>query len=407
MASKRFDFITLHEALELLDVSRSTFDRWRRKKQLPYTKIGKEIMIDKGELERWFRLHTSQGREAYAGERHEGRRPAAALQPLVVTVGYQSRWAQIWTSLVMKELGWFEEELANLIPERVVQVRWHDGAHGPALVQGMIGGHIHIASMGDYPISLAFSLGRLLPDFRPVLLAFDGKTAGGQGISLVLGNNVDIRRPSRSTELRIATVAQSSAGGRLSGLLRQFGASDTHIVHRDLEDCMDDMARGEIGGGFMGEPYASLARHFGLGRVIGEESFGDDFLSGVIMEESWLARHPAVGFAYLKAHLRVHHWVRRNLRQAAELIARVRRIPVKVAEDNLAKIRWDAAPYARDIAVLQSLNPEPGREPSAFFVPGCEIRLDATFLMQAIRELRLPEPTEASLDGEWSPEQLY
>ncbi|SFA81025.1 NitT/TauT family transport system substrate-binding protein [Cohnella sp. OV330] len=407
MPSKRFDFLTLHEALELLDVSRSTFDRWRRKKQLPYTKIGKEIMIDKGELERWFKLHASQRLETPEVERHEGRRTGAALQPLVVNVGYQSRWAQIWTALMMKELGWFEEELAKLIPERVVQVRWHDGAHGPALVQGMIGGHIQIASMGDYPISLAFSLSRLLPDYRPVLLAFDGKTAGGQGISLVLGNNVDIRRPSRTSELRIATVAQSSAGGRLSGLLHRFGTADARVVHRDLDECMADMARGEIGGGFMGEPYASLARHYGLGKIVGVEGLGDDFLSGVVMEESWLARHPAVGIAYLKAHLRVHRWVRRNLREAAELIARVRRIPVKVAEDNLAKIRWDAAPYAKDIAALERMNPGPERAPPAFFMPNDEIRLDASFLMQAIRELRLPAPAEGPIGGDWSAEQLY
>ena len=42
MSIQRFNFISLQEAIDLLGVSRSTFDRWRKLKQLPFVKIGKE-----------------------------------------------------------------------------------------------------------------------------------------------------------------------------------------------------------------------------------------------------------------------------------------------------------------------------------------------------------------------------
>lgn len=51
MSMQQFNFISLQETLDLLGISRSTFDRWRKQKQLPYRKIGKEIWVDKQELE--------------------------------------------------------------------------------------------------------------------------------------------------------------------------------------------------------------------------------------------------------------------------------------------------------------------------------------------------------------------
>ncbi|WP_446715582.1 helix-turn-helix domain-containing protein, partial [Bacillus sp. OTU530] len=37
-------------AINYLGVSRSTIDRWRKDKHLPFIKIGKEILFDKNEL---------------------------------------------------------------------------------------------------------------------------------------------------------------------------------------------------------------------------------------------------------------------------------------------------------------------------------------------------------------------
>ena len=72
----------------------------------------------------------------------------------------------------MKELGWLEEELALANPSRAVHVKWFDGANGTVLLQGMIGGSIQIASLGDYPIVLSASLRQTFPAFSPVFSSF-------------------------------------------------------------------------------------------------------------------------------------------------------------------------------------------------------------------------------------------
>lgn len=137
MSLQRFNLISLHEAVDLLGVSRSTFDRWRKLKQLPYVKIGKEILIDKEELEKWVRHHASSANNPVFTAGTASIRTPQEQQ--VITVGYQSGTANMWTSLLMKELGWFEEELALANPGRIVRVDWFDAANGTVLLQGMIG----------------------------------------------------------------------------------------------------------------------------------------------------------------------------------------------------------------------------------------------------------------------------
>ncbi|WP_036709151.1 helix-turn-helix domain-containing protein [Paenibacillus pinihumi] len=174
MSMQQFNFISLQETLDLLGISRSTFDRWRKQKQLPYRKIGKEIWVDKQELEGW--LRRQQVPELSASPPNEELRNQGRLQ--VIHIGYQSRSIPSWTAVVMKSLGWFEEELRSSAGTSGVQVCWHDAANGPELVQAMVGGNIHIASLDIYPLGLSFSLRQMLPDFRPVLLAAGGWSMG-------------------------------------------------------------------------------------------------------------------------------------------------------------------------------------------------------------------------------------
>ena len=132
MTIQRFNLISLHEAIDLLGVSRSTFDRWRKLKQLPFVKIGKEILIDKKELEQWVRHHSvSLQNPSFASGASTTDHFSGVYD--TITVGYQSGTAHMWTSLIMKELGWFEEELILANPSRSVHVKWFDAANGTLL----------------------------------------------------------------------------------------------------------------------------------------------------------------------------------------------------------------------------------------------------------------------------------
>ncbi|MBP1962481.1 helix-turn-helix domain-containing protein [Paenibacillus aceris] len=326
MSLQRFNLISLHEAIDLLGVSRSTFDRWRKLKQLPYVKIGKEILIDKEELEKWVRHHASgTNNPVIAAGAASIRTPQ---EQLAIKVGYQSGTAHMWTSLLMKELGWFEEELALAKPGRTVRVDWFDAANGTVLLQGLIGGSIQIASLGDFSIVLSQSLRRMLPSFRPVLLAFDGK---------------------------------------------------------------------------------ALAHYQGIGQMFNQEGMGEDYLTGVVAEENWLHHHQEDTVAYLKAHVRVHAYIRDQPQAVVELIACAKGIPAEIIARILGKVRWDSAFYKKDMKVLELLQQEnPESTTTVMAQPfSNEICFKIQYLQEAIKALQLPHHSNDLLEGEWADEQLY
>jgi NitT/TauT family transport system substrate-binding protein len=398
--------LTLHEAMDMLRVSRSTLDRWRKHKGLPYRKIGKEILIEKAELELWIHKHSSaiqHQQEALAASRFETEAPAATIG-----IGYQSRSAQVWTSLIMKELGWFEEELATMLGKQKVNVRWIDAANGPELLQRMIGGDIHIASLGDYPIALSFSLRRLLPMFKPALLAFDGKSAAGEGISLVVRNDIQISHASELADLPISAAAQSASGGRLPRLLRSLGIEqETSVFHQELDDSMEGIMNRRIAGSVLAEPYISMIKRDGTGRVLFQEGLQEDFITGIIADEQWAERNHTATIAYLKAHLRVHHYIRTNPVRAAQLIAGLRGLPVEIAAEVICRIRWDAALYEKDLTTIQRFQPDIDGQSGSLNTKGSNVRYRSEFLQQAMEELKLPATGLHPLSGEWTKYQLY
>ncbi|GBF74724.1 hypothetical protein PA598K_03086 [Paenibacillus sp. 598K] len=406
MPMRQFNLLTVHEAMELLDISRSTLDRWRKHKHLPFKKIGKEVLIDKNELEQWIHLHST-----VLGEPAKPTARAAdpdADESQTIAVGYQSRSAQVWTSLVMKELGWFEEELASMRGGVPAEVRWVDASNGPQLLQQLIGGHLQLASLGDYPIALSFSLSRMLPAFRPVLLAFDGKSAPGEGLSLVVRNDIRIHHASQLADFAVSAVAQSSAGGRLPALLRRLGiAQQAEVLHRELDDSMSALHQRRLGASLLGEPYISLMKHYGTGRVMFQEEIEEDYVTGVIADESWAEHHPGAVIAYLRAHLRVHHFIRSDPAKAAAIVSRIREIPSEVAARVMAAIRWDAAIYKKDMQTLERLHPEEGHPSEALFSHPGGIPCRPEFLYRAMESLKLPVPGDGPIQGEWMRHELY
>ena len=241
IGSDGYQLIHLQEALDLLGVSRSTLDRWRSSKGLPFVKIGKEVLFDRSALLEWMRgfsQSSTPSRSPDPSFYHDGHGgfglcPArSSVNPeftsqsggerhMTIKIGYQIGTAHMWTPVLMRELGLFEEELRNLHHRRNYRVQWMNAANGLELVEGMIAGTVDLASLGDYPLVVSQQLSMLLPQFRAVLLAFDGKTANGAGISVVVpkDNNRSSRILAINDHHAVSTVQDSSASCRLHKLL--------------------------------------------------------------------------------------------------------------------------------------------------------------------------------------------
>src|SRR5688572_15722143 len=69
----------------------------------------------------------------------------------VVTIGYQSKTINTVTAgTLLRERGFFEEELAKVDPD--LEVDWQDYDTGAPITAQMLAGKIDIGSMGDYPL---------------------------------------------------------------------------------------------------------------------------------------------------------------------------------------------------------------------------------------------------------------
>lgn len=398
---KSRDLLSLQEAMDWLGVSRATIDRWRRQKQLPYIKIGKEVLVDKAKLEAWVRLHESEARDEEAEERARGQ-----ADPNVVAVGYQSGAALLWSTLVVKQLGLFEAELAAIRPRAATRVRWLNAPNGMELVEELIAGNVHIASVGDYPIIASHALSRMLPRFDPMLIAFAGKTQGGGGIALVAPPGQARLRMEALAERKVSTVANSSASYRLREWMKSTGLEVDPVHYRRMGDCLNGLVDGRVGATMLWEPYLTWARTLGAGVPIEGEEAGEDYLTGLLADGRWAAGNEDAVIAYLKAHLKAHAFIRAEPERAARIVRDGSGFPLDVVSGVLPRIRWDASIYRRDLLTLNRVGegqPELPRTAAAF--GGAEGA--SRFLQEAAASLKLPALPDAARFGEWSSDAIY
>ncbi|GAE26748.1 organosulfonate ABC transporter substrate-binding protein [Halalkalibacter wakoensis JCM 9140] len=396
------DLITMQEAIDLLEVSRSTIDRWRKFKRLPFIKIGKEIYFHKEEIQQWVRQH-SKVHEPIDENRID--QTIRMTTPDTITIGYQSQTAHMWSPLLMKKLGFFEEELAELNPTRPLQINWINAKNGLELIEGMIAGQIQIASLGDYPIMIGHQLSTIFPNFNPVLLAFDGKTSQSEGISLVIPKDLHFHDVTDLHGHTLATVTNSSAGHRLNRLLSGINAT-CEVINQDMNLSYSNIIERGVGVSVMWEPYVSLSELQGAA-TMHFDGFTDDYLTGLVALDHWAQLNDDIVIAYLKAHMRTHQFAREYPLKAAKLLSELTGISHRVTTSIVSKVRWDAAVYKQDLETLKNLSiTDQSFTRNVTGSKGC-IPYRGYYLNEASKRLQLTSVSDRPLEGDWSLDYLY
>lgn len=357
------EYLSVEAALNRLHISRSTFDRWRRRYQLPYYKIGKGVFVKESELQEWI------GRQAHFQSSPE----ASSL-----VIGIQPHTAQTWSGLVVKEFRLLEHELEGIRLRH--PITWVSAGSGVELLEGLLENRVQIAYMGDYPIAVSQLLSDILPKFQAVLLAFDGKTRAGEGMAVVARQQIVGRE---NDAMAVVTVRRSSAERRMDRFVRSVGVREVAVHDFNLTQNWTQMTQSSRVALLMWEPFPSLMCHQGGSKIVWEDSGGEDYLAGIVAHGEWLSTHPEIAQAFLRAHLRAHDLIRRDPDRVARLLARSLQLPKSVVFHVLKRIRWDALIYQHDLRTLGAMVPSAKSFPDRFSV-------DLGHLADAARQVGLP-----------------
>ncbi|SDI06566.1 helix-turn-helix domain-containing protein [Paenibacillus naphthalenovorans] len=396
MLKEQFNLIHILEVMELLDVSRSTIDRWRKFKQLPSVKIGKEIYFDRNEVLRWYR-ELSQMRYSTP--------PSSEDESL--TIGYTTASTHMWSPLIIKEFRLLEGELKRIRPHNRIEIKWHKAKDGMELVKGMVAGQIQLATFGDYALAVSHTISKLLPDFRPVLLAAGGKSEDGKGFGMVVPTYLTLQSISELAALPIATTFRTNAEYRLRKMLEAHSMHEWKIIHRSIEDSIESLRQGRISASIMWEPFLSLVHHQNIGKSIFNYELGLGFRAFVVADERWSLDHEDLTIAYLKAHLHAHRLIREQPNKAVQIFAAETGFPSDVIRLSISKIRWDAALYQHDLNMMNYFDPTAHLGQNTSPESQMEISYNIRYLSIAAQELQLPALPLSPMKGAWQKEVLY
>ncbi|MFD0678562.1 MULTISPECIES: helix-turn-helix domain-containing protein [unclassified Paenibacillus] len=396
MLKDQFNLIHIREVMDQLDVSRSTIDRWRKNKQLPSVKIGKEIYFDKNEVMRWYR-EFGQVR----------RTPSASSSDETLIIGYTTVSTHMWSPLIIKEFGLLEEELKRIRSKDRIEVKWHKAKDGMELINWMIAGNIHIATFGDYALSVSHLVGTLLPDFRPILLAAAGKSTNGDGFGMVVPTDLTLGSISELATLPIATTFRTNAEYRLRKMLESHNMPELNIIHRSIEESMESLRQGRLSASIMWEPFLSLVHHQKIGKSIFNQELGLGFMAGIVADERWVLAHEDLAVAYLKANLLANRLIRDQPNRVAKIFSVETGFALEVTSLSISKIRWDAALYYKDLKMLNYFEPAQHLGQISPSKEQMEIRFNTRYLRIAAQELKLPALPLTPLDGAWQKELYY
>jgi NitT/TauT family transport system substrate-binding protein len=387
MAGNDFRLLTLQEIMDQFGVSRSTVDRWRKYAGMPSIKIGKEIYFHFHEVKQWIAKQRSVIPPTVEGT-HRDR---------VVRVGYQSHTAHMWSAVLMKSLRLFEDQLARL--SSAYSVEWIDAANGLDLVERMVAKKLEFASVGDYPIAIAQRIAALLPGFKPALIAFDGKSPAGKGISLIVAKEGSLPEPN---ELHIYSVPHSSAEYRLNRILEKRNWR-ANIQHQSMQQNFHYLINRQAPASVLWEPYISLFQLQSDTSYRFEEYIDEDYLTGILADFDFAQTNESIVMAYLQALLSAHKILRDYPMKAAQVISASTGFPIEVTLKIVRQVRWDASFSARDLETLRRLSLYSS---SPALLEPTELAKE-WFLHDASKREGLPYQDFLHLPSDWHSEPLF
>lgn len=324
---------------------------------------------------------------------------------LIIHIGYQSATSQIWSALIIKNQGIFERMVQDLYPDRRVKIEWHNEVSGAVINNNMISGKYQIGFMGDMPAIINCYKSNTISDYHSKIIASDGKGRNGSNQAILIPQNSTIKSINDLAGRTVTVPVGSSSHRMLLEILNQNNLLDSVIIqHQDVTVSTTMLKTNKVDAFAIWEPYCSYLTSQGTAKVLidGADS-KSDYLTGIIVDESWGNKNNDILVAFLECLLEAHDLLRNDPSAAADIIEEESSFDSVIAEKIIRSIRWDTILYKNDRDSLVK---------SVDFLSENDVidkydisrYINYTFLQKAIKNKGMAEP-DIELD-EW-PEKGY
>ncbi|MBB3178364.1 sulfonate ABC transporter substrate-binding protein [Variovorax sp. Sphag1AA] len=268
--------------------------------------------------------------------------PAHAQQKGELRIGYQKS-ASLF--VLQKAQGTLEKKLAPL----GFGVKWVEFPAGPQLLEGLNVGAVDVGYVGEAPPIFAQAAGA-----KFAYIGFDPAAPRAEAI-LVLKDS-PIKSVADLKGKKVALNKGSNVHYLLVKQLEKHGLSlaDIQPVYLAPADGRAAFESKNVDAWVIWDPFQAAAEKAIGARVLADGT--PDVVNNYqfyLAERGLVAKYPQVIDALFEDSVSQGIWLKKNLRQAAELIAPLQGLPVDVVETALRRYEFNVKPIAPDVVAGQ------------------------------------------------------
>ncbi|KAA9027600.1 ABC transporter substrate-binding protein [Niallia endozanthoxylica] len=218
-----------------------------------------------------------------------------------------------------REKGWFEEELAPLN----AKVEWSEFTSGPPLLESLAANHVDLSYLGDG--ALIAGLDKNLP-FEVIAQTSTGKS----NVRIITPKDSKINSIEDLKGKKVGVASGTTGHVYLAKALKYHGLTldDVKIINLQPDDAQSAFETKQLDAWTVWEPYITNTVEKGMAKEIKVE--GEILAPGAIIARAGFAKeYPEIVEAYLRAYKKAADWRIEHPDEAAEIYAKVTKIPVE------------------------------------------------------------------------------
>lgn len=256
-------------------------------------------------------------------------------------IGYQKS-ASLF--VLQKAQGTLEKRLAPL----GFGVKWVEFPAGPQLLEGLNVGAVDVGYVGEAPPIFAQAAGAKFQ-----YIGFD--PAAPQAEAILIPKDSGIKTVADLKGKKVALNKGSNLHYLLVRLLEKNGLklTDIQVIYLPPADARAAFESKNVDAWVIWDPFQAAAEKATGAKVLADGTGVVNNYQFYLGERGFVAKNPKVLQAWFEDSVERGTWLKKNLRQAAEVIAPLQGLPIDVVELALRRYEFNVKPITAEVAAGQ------------------------------------------------------